>query len=118
MANFPQTRKPDYPVDTFVEEPDVLIHAHRDGSEQRRLRGAGSLGGFRFTMGGSLPLSTADKDEILAHWTGQDGTLTAFNWAHPETAANHVVRYARRPDVQHVAYGRFILQIEFVKVPA
>ena len=118
MANFPTSRKPDYPVEEIWVEPDVRIHQHRDGSEQRRKIGAGVLGGFRFTMGGSLPLTAAHKDEILSHWLGQDGTLTAFNWLHPETGANHVVRYGSRPSVSHLHYQRFVLNIEFVKVPA
>lgn len=118
MANFPTTVRPDYPVEEIWPEADVAIHTHRDGSEQRRKVGAGPLGGFRFTIGGTLPLSKAQRDEIYAHFAGQDGTLTAFNWLNQETAENHVVRYARRPDSSHVRYGRYTLQIELVKVPA
>ena len=78
MAAFPSNPKPNYPIDETPVEPEVLVSKHRDGSEQRRLKGAGVRRQFRLTFGNSSPATQAQMTTLLAHWTGENGTLNAF----------------------------------------
>ena len=84
MADFPLDPKPDYPIEETSSEPEVLISTHKDGSEQRRYKGAGRRRTFRLTFGGSMPITNAQRLAIANHFTGQAGTAMAFGWTHPE----------------------------------
>ncbi|MFB3828963.1 MAG: hypothetical protein ACE15B_19510 [Bryobacteraceae bacterium] len=119
MADFPADPKPDYPIEETPAVPDVLISTHRDGSEQRRLRGAGKGPTFRLSFGGSAPVTKAQRDAILDHFAGQNGSLTAFNWTHPErTSETHLVRYGEAPTFRLIAYNAYEGEVKLEKVTA
>jgi|DewCreStandDraft_4_1066084.scaffolds.fasta_scaffold09090_6 phage-related protein len=118
MADFPTIRRPDYPVEVQAPEPEVLVSRHRDGSEQRRLRGAGDGRIFRFTIGQSTPLTRQEAQAFLDHYAQQYGQLFAFNWTHPEWNEILVVRYAGPIQVRHVGYNAYELELQLKEVPA
>jgi len=117
MANFPTTPLPDTPLnEEAAQTADVLISAHRDGSEQRRKVGDGR--GRRFSLVWTYEISRAERDSIIAHYNGQNGMLTAFVWTHPETGENITVRYDGIPQDQQVAYDAYTMQVQFQEVAA
>lgn len=118
MADFPTIRKPDYPVEVRASEPEVLVSHHRDGSEQRRLRGAGDRRAFRFTIGRSSPLTRQEAQAFLDHYAQHYGQLFAFNWTHPEWAETLLVRYSGPIVVNHVGYNAYELEVQLKEVPA
>ncbi len=118
LADFPTVRKPDYPVEVSLAEPEVLISRHRDGTEQRRLKGAGDKRIFRFTMGGSLPLTNAERTQFTNHYAAQSGQLLAFFWTHPEWNEVIKVRYAEPISVRHVGYNAYELEVRLKEVAA
>lgn len=118
MADFPSIRKPDYPVEVRASEPDVLVSRHRDGSEQRRLRGAGDKREFQFTIGESAPLTWTEAVEFLNHYAQQSGQLYAFNWTHPEWQQTLVVRYAAPLQLRHVGYNAYVVEVHLKEVVA
>ena len=117
MADFPNLN-PDYPVTETPADPDVLISRHRDGSQQRRLRGAGPKRRWRVGFGTALPMPQSERDQIDAHFQGQNGSLTAFNWTHPETTEVILVIYVRRPTFTHVGFDLYSVDVEFEEVAA
>lgn len=118
MADFPLDPMPDYPIEETSSEPEVLISTHKDGSEQRRYKGAGRRRTFRLTFGRSLPITNAQRLAIANHFTGQAGTAMAFSWAHPERGDVYLVRYAERPSFRLVAYGCYEAEVSLQEVPA
>jgi hypothetical protein len=119
MADFPSTPLPEYPIEEMPAEPDVLISTHRDGSEQRRLKGGGKLGEFGLRWGSSMPLTKTERDALLNHWTGQNGTTTSFNFRHPErTTEVTVVRYAGPYSFRLVAYNCYEGEVRLKVVTA
>lgn len=118
MADFPSTPKPVYPIDETPIAPEVLISTFRDGSEQRRLKGAGKKRLFKLKFGGGLPMTAAEKNGIETHYAGENGTLSSFNWTHPETAEVIKVRYNSAPSFNHVAYNFYEGTVELQEVPA
>jgi hypothetical protein len=119
MADFPTTPKPDYPVEETPAAPEVLISTHKDGSEQRRYKGAGKGPTFRLSFGASLPISNAERLAILNHYDGQSGTTLAFNWHHPERMGEtHLVRYTELPQIRHVCFNGYEATVSFQEVPA
>jgi len=105
MADFPSSPLPEYPIEELFAEPDVLISQHRDGSEQRRYKGAGKLEEFILRFGQSLPLTNTERMAIVNHYIAQHGRATSFNWAHPERGTVYLVRYNDRPNFQLVGYN-------------
>ncbi len=119
MPDFPTTRKPDYPLEETPAEPEVLISIHKDGSEQRRLKGAGKGRTFRLSFGSSMPLTNAERAAILNHFSGQNGSAIAFNWQHPErTAETYLVRYLETPKFSLIGYNCYEGEVALQEVPA
>ncbi len=118
MADFPADPKPDYPIEETPAEPDVLISTHRDGSEQRRYKGAGRRRTFKLAFGGSMPITNAQRVAIANHFAGQNGTTVAFSWTHPERGDVYLVRYAERPSFRLVAYNCYEAEVSLQEVPA
>lgn len=119
MPDFPSIRKPDYPIDETPAEPEVLISTHKDGSEQRRLKGQGKRRAFRFTLGSSLPLTSAERLEFVNHFAAQNGTAIAFHWQHPErTAETYLVRYLETPKFSLIGYNCYQGEVALQEVPA
>lgn len=118
MANFPAIESYEYPVAQTPATPDVLISKHRDGSEQRRLKGAGPMRRWELNLGAEFPMEKTERDAILAHFAGQNGMLDAFLWDHPETAEQVTVRYDAEPTEQLVAVGLYSMAVVFQEVPA
>jgi phage-related protein len=119
MANFPIDPAPSYPIEEAWAEPQVLISKHRDGTEQRRLKGAGTLSSYKLVFGASLPITNTQRLAILSHYAGQNGTLASFIWVHPERAGEvHLVRYAEKPTFQHVGYDCYEGSVTLQEVSA
>jgi len=118
MPDFPTDPLPDYPIEETVVEPEVLISTHKDGSEQRRLKGAGKRRTFRLRFGSSLPITNAQRQAIEDHYAGQNGRLTAFNWTHPERGTIYLVRYEEAPEFRHVGYDAYEGEVLLQEVPA
>ena len=119
MANFPSDPKPDYPVEEAPSVPEVLVTVHRDGSQQRRLKGAGKGATFRLSFGGSCPVTKSQRDAVLNHFAGQSGTLTAFSWTHPERSTEtYLVRYSEAPSARLVGYNAYTLEVQLEVVTA
>jgi hypothetical protein len=118
MAAFPTNPLPDYPLEETAQEFDVQITRHRDGSEQRRKKGAGKRRVFKLGFGGSLPITQTEMQAILDHWTGQNGMTTSFAWAHPERGTNYTVRYDAVPTFTLVAYNFYTGSVVLQEVPA
>jgi phage-related protein len=117
MANFPSDPKPSYPIEETLTEPEVLVSVHKDGSEQRRLKGAGRRRTFRVPFGTSCPITNTQRMNIVDHFMA-NRTLTAFNWVHPERAETILVRYAQTPTFSHVAYNAYEGEVQLQEVPA
>lgn len=119
MADFPSDPRPDYPVDEMPADPDVLVSRHRDGTEQRRYKGAGDRGGFKLSFGGSAPITSTQRLALLNHFSGQSGMTTAFNWTHPERPAEtYLVRYAERPAIKLIGLNAYQAEVTFKVVTA
>lgn len=119
MPDFPADPRPDYPIEETPVEPEVLISTHKDGSEQRRLKGAGKKRTFHLTFGGSLPITNAQRLNIVNHFAAENGTTLSFNWQHPErTNETYVVRYAEKPTFRLVAYNCYEGDVQLQEVPA
>jgi len=118
MADFPSNPGNDYPVEIGAAEPEVLISTHRDGSEQRRVKGAGRKRTIRLSFGSSMPITYAQQQAIVAHYAGQNGTATSFNWTNIETGETLVCRYAERPNFQHVGYNAYQGSVTLQEVTA
>lgn len=118
MADFPASPLPCYPISQTVTTPQVLVTRHRDGSEQRRLKGPGSRRTFKLQFGTSQPITNVERLAIVNHFATENGTLTAFNWTHPETAEVILVRYGAAPTFEHAAYNCYTGSVELQEVPA
>ena len=117
--DFPADPNPDYPIDETAAEPEVLISVHRDGSEQRRYKGAGTGRKFRMSFGGSAPITYEQCSAILTHFAGRQGTTLSFNWRHPErTTETHLCRYAEAPGFRLVGYNSYQGEVTLREVPA
>ena len=118
MAAFPTTPLPDYPLEEAPQAFDVLVTVHRDGSEQRRKKGAGKRRVFKLSFGGSLPVTQTESQAILDHWTGQNGMTSSFQWTHPERGTVYTVRYESVPSFSLVGYNSYSGQVQLLEVPA
>lgn len=119
MANFPTDPVPSYPIEETWPEPQVLVSKHRDGTEQRRLKGAGTLALYKIPYGSSLPITNAQRLALLDHYNAQEGTLVSFLWLHPERIGEtHLVRYAEKPTFQLVGYNCYQGNVTLQEVPA
>lgn len=118
MADFPSSPLPSYPVEVSAPEPDVAISKHRDGSEQRRLKGQGDKRTFKLKFGSSMPLTYAEMTALYNHYLGQSGTALSFNWLHPEWGVTIKVRYAARPSFSHQGYNAYQMSIDLQEVSA
>lgn len=118
MADYPSSPLPVYPIDETPAAPEVLVSTHRDGSEQRRLKGSGKMRSFRLSYGGDMPVTNAQRTAIESHYSGQNGMLTAFNFTHPERGTVHLCRYAEAPRVRHVGYNAYEIEVVLQEVPA
>jgi phage-related protein len=119
MPDFPSNPKPDYPIEETPAAPEVLISVHRDGSQQRRLKGSGKGSTFRLSFGGSAPITKVQRDALLNHFAGQHGPLDAFNWTHPErTDETHLVHYVETPTFRLVGFNAYEGEIRLEVVPA
>lgn len=116
MANFPTSPRPSYPIEETPGEPEVLISTHKDGSEQRRLKGDGKGRQFRLSFGSSMPVTNTERLAIVNHYIAQDGALTAFYWTHPERGDVHLVRYAEAPSFRHVGYNAYEGEVRLQEV--
>jgi hypothetical protein len=118
MADFPSTPLPEYPIEETSAAPEVLVSKHRDGSEQRRLKGAGDGAIYTLRFGGSCPVTSTEKASVETHWAGENGTFGAFNWTHPETGVTLLVRYLEPPSWTLVGYNAWAGQVKLKVVPA
>lgn len=118
MADFPSSPKPDYPIEETPAAPEVLVSRHRDGSEQRRLKGAGDGPTFSMRFGGSCPITATEMGALTSHYAGEDGELQSFHWTHPERGGSLLVRYVGAPRVNHVAYNAYQVEVKLMVVPA
>jgi hypothetical protein len=117
MPDFPSSPKPHYPIDETPVAPEVLVTVHRDGSEQRRYKGPGKRRTFRLSFGSSLPITLAERNAILDHWTEENGTALSFSWTHPErTEETYTVRYAEAPSCRHVGYDAYEVEVTLQEV--
>jgi phage-related protein len=114
MPDFPTDPRPNYPIEETAEAPEVLISVHRDGSEQRRYKGAGKRRIFKLSFGGSCPVTSDQRSAILDHYTAQRGQTDACNWTHPERGETCLVRYSEAPAFNLVGFncyeGTVVLQ--------
>ena len=117
MANFPTSPKPNYPVEETLPAPEVLVSVHKDGSEQRRLKGAGKKRLFRLSFGTSSPITNSDRLVIAGHFAS-NSTLNSFNWVHPERAETILCRYSETPTWRHVGYNAYEGQVVLQEVAA
>jgi phage-related protein len=111
MPDFPLSPLPDYPIEETPANPEVLISRHRDGSEQRRLKGAGDGAQFRLSYGGSCPITRDDRDAIVSHFGESNGALNSFGWTHPETEDEYLVRYIDAPAFRLVGYDAYVGEV-------
>jgi phage-related protein len=118
MADFPTAPLPSYPIAETLITPEVLVTKHRDGSQQRRLKGPGAKRTFKLKFGADLPISNAERLAIVTHFAGENGTLTSFNWLHPERGETILVRYSAAPTFEHAAYNSYNGAVELEEVPA
>ena len=98
MADFPTSPLPSYPLEETATAPEVLVTVHRDGTEQRRLKGAGKKRTYKLVFGSALPITDAERITLKNHFAGQNGTLTAFNWTHPDRAETLLCRHSDIPE--------------------
>lgn len=118
MANFPVAPRPSYPIEETYRDPEVLVSKHRDGSEQRRYKGAGQLRIFRMSFGSSLPITNVERQVLISHYNGELGKLNSFTWVHAETGEAIKVRYAGPYQFRNVGYNFYEAQVELEEVPA
>lgn len=118
MADFPSNPLPDYPIEITAAAPEVLISTHRDGSEQRRLKGAGRKRIFRLSFGSSMPITNTQRLALVNHYAGQDGSTTSFTWTNVETAEAITCRYAEPPNFRHSGYNSYEGSVTLQEVPA
>lgn len=118
MADFPSSPAPVYPISETAIKPEVLVSVFRDGSEQRRMKGAGPKRVFKLKFGGAMPITETEKAAIDAHYSGQNGNLTSFSWTHPDRGEVITVRYAAPPDWTNDGYNFYNGTIQFQEVPA
>lgn len=109
---------PNYPINETEVDPEVLVSKHRDGSEQRRLKGAGTKRTFKLPYGKPCPLTKAERDVILAHYAAELGMLNSFNWTHPETTEVIVCRYGAKPTFDLVGFDAWQGDVQLQEVPA
>lgn len=118
-SDFPSTPKPDYPIDETPANPEILISTHKDGSEQRRYKGAGAGRMFGLKFGGSCPITLDECQGISDHFAARNGTFGTFNWQHPErTAETYLVRYVEAPSFTLVGYNAYQAQVKLKVIPA
>lgn len=118
MPDFPTSPRPCYPIEETSAEPEVLVSTHRDGSEQRRLKGAGRGRTFRLSFGTSMPITNTERLAIVNHFAAQNGSAIAFHWTHPERGEVFLVRYVEAPRWQHVGYDAYQGEVVLQEVPA
>jgi hypothetical protein len=118
MADFPSTPKPSYPIEELPSNPEILVSVHKDGTEQRRYKGAGGGQEFRIPYGATLPITYAEMSQILSHWAEETALLNSFNWTHPERGTVYKVRYAERPSFRHVGLNSYEGEVRLKVVPA
>jgi hypothetical protein len=119
MPNFPTDPKPDYPLEETSAEPEVLISTHKDGSEQRRLKGSGKQRMFRLPFGSSMPITNTQRLASANHFAGQNGTAISFLWQHPErTAETYTVRYSEKPTFRLVGFNCYEGEVILQEVPS
>jgi phage-related protein len=118
MPDFPSDPLPSYPIEETPAQPEVLVSVHRDGSEQRRLKGAGKKRSFRLPYGTSMPITNAQRLEIVNHFAAENGTTFSFNWTHPERGEVIRVRYAEPPKFSHVGYDCYTGEVSLQEVLA
>lgn len=95
----------------------MLISKHKDGSEQRRLKGAGTKRTFVLSFGSSCPITNSEREAIVSHWAA-NATLQAFHWTHPERSETLLVRYQETPNFSHAGYDAYEGQVKLQEVPA
>lgn len=116
MPDFPANPKPDYPLEETTPEPEVLITRHRDGTEQRRYKGAGRRRTFRLRYTG---LTNAERQTLQAHFLAQNGAAVSCNWVHPErTSETYKVRYTGPWSFTLAAYDMYDAAVELQEVTA
>ena len=119
MADFPSNIPASYPIEETHSEPEVLISRHRDGSEQRRYKGAGRKRVVMVPYGAeTYPLTLAQRNAVLSHYDGQLGKTTSFNWTHPETGEVLLVRYDEAPSFRLIGYDSYVGTLKFQVVTA
>ena len=117
MADFPTSPRPSYPIQETATSPEVLISKHKDGSEQRRLKGAGTKRTFVLSFGSSLPITNSERQAIETHWIA-NSTLHSFHWTHPERGETILARYLEAPSFNHVGYDAYEGQVKLQEVPS
>jgi hypothetical protein len=118
VADFPTSPKPSYPIEESAAMPDVAVSTHRDGTEQRRYKGAGTGRTFKLPYGSTLPITNTERLLLMAHWTGQRGIMDSFNFVHPERGETIVCRYAEKPTFNHTGYNCYEGSVSLQEVPA
>lgn len=122
--DFPTDPLPEYPVEETPAEPEVLISAHRDGTEQRRFKGAGRRRKFRIPFGQSMPITYAQRSNILNHHQQALGNTSAFNFTYPERVNGSLTmetikcRYDAAPVFQHVGFNAYSGEVMLQEVVA
>jgi phage-related protein len=117
MAAFPSVPAPEYPVEELPREPEVLVSRHRDGTQQRRYKGAGQGRKWKLSYGGSLPLTQAERTTLLNHYIGESGGLNQFAFTHPErTAENYTARYSEVPRFTLVGLNGYTAEVTLEEV--
>jgi phage-related protein len=118
MADFPTTPLPSYPIEETEITPEVLISMHRDGTEQRRLKGSGKKRVFKLQFGSDCPVTNAERLAIVNHFSGQSGTLNSFAWTHPDRGEALTVRYNAAPQFRNSGYGLYSGSVDLQEVPS
>jgi len=118
MADFPTSPLPSYPIEETEINPEVLVSVHRDGSEQRRLKGSGKKRIFKLSFGSDLPISDTERLAIVNHFAGENGMLASFSWTHPDRAETMTVRYAAVPTFNNRGYDFYEGTVQLQEVPA
>ncbi|HEX4135924.1 MAG TPA: hypothetical protein VHY84_15015 [Bryobacteraceae bacterium] len=118
MADFPGAPLPSYPIEETEIAPEVLVSTHRDGSEQRRLKGSGKKRIFKLSFGSDLPITNAERLNIVNHFAGQNATRDSFHWTHPDRAEVILVRYNAVPSFKNSGYNFYDGTVELQEVTA
>lgn len=115
---YPTSPAPCYPIDEHPTDPEVLITTHRDGSEQRRYKGAGKLRTWKLSYGTDAPISNTERETLFTYWASKY-TLYSFSWTHPErTSETYTVRFASKPTFRLVGYNSYQGEVTLQEVPA